>query len=214
MGQRLVVNIICDGETLASGYYHWSGYTQEAAYVIRHIITDMIPCQNVANDFLLNTNSSTETINKFEAYLMLENTGAGLYIEDGHDKEIKEFEKLGVAFNYRLGINRNLGLIALTPEKIKEFNSCWGEGIVNIDISTDTVEFDVFDKSSEEEVDYEIKQGFVDEEDIKELDFDFIDRFTFEQCDAWYDKIVEMCNDKSYPFFRYKTNPFYYRVIA
>ena len=213
MGQILVVNIVSNDEILASGYYHWSGYTQEAANVIRHIITDMIPCQNVANDFLLNTNSSTETINKFEAYLMLDNTGAGLYIADSHDKEIKEFEKLGVAYNYRLGQNRNLGLIALTPEKIKKFN-IHADKTVNIDISTDTVEFDVFDKSSEEDVNYEMKRGFVDEEDIKELDFDFIDRFTFDQCDAWYDKIVEMCNDKSYPFFRHKTDPFYYRVIA
>lgn len=210
MGQRLVVNIISNDEILASGYYHWSAYTEYAADITHYIISHIIESSQKAEDLLQYTANSknTQIFNKLTAYLMLEDTGAGIY-----HKEIKEYEKFDVAYNYRFGENRNSGLIALTPEKIKEFND-WADGTVNIDISSDTVKFDVFAKFSEDEINNEITEEYINKYEIKDLDFEFIDQFTFEQCETWYEKIKELCSDNGYPYYRDKVDPIYYQIIA
>lgn len=215
MGQRLVVNIISNDEILASGYYHWSAYTEYAADITHYIISHIIESSQKAEDLLRYTVNSknAQIFNKLTAYLMLEDTGAGIYHADADAKEIKEYEKFDVAYNYRFGENRNSGLIALTPEKIKEFDH-WAEGTVNIDISTDTVHFDVFSIFSEDEINNEITEEYIDKDKIKDLDFEFIDQFTFEQCETWYEKIKEICSDRDFPYYRDKVDQIYYQVIA
>lgn len=214
MGQRLVVNIICDGETLACGYYHWSAYTESAAEITHNIISHIIENSQIAEGLLKYTDNSdnTQALNKLTAYLMLEDTGAGIFHYQS-DAEIKEFKKIGVYYNYRLGENRYDGLIAFTPDKIKEFND-WAEGTVDIDISTDTVHFDVFAMFSEDEINEEIAEGYVDKDKIKDLDFEFINYFTFEECETWYEKIKEICSDRDFPYYRDKVDPIYYQIIA
>lgn len=214
MGQRLIINIICDNEILASGYYHWSAYTESAADMTHYIISHVIENSQKAEDLLRYTANSnnTQALNKLTAYLMLEDTGAGiLYYQ--RDSEIKEFEKLGVHYNYRLGENRSDGLIALTTDEINKYAD-WAEGTVDIDFSTDTVKFDVFAIFSEDEINDEIAEGYVDKDEIKDLDFEFIDSFTFEECETWYEKIKEICSDRDFPLYRDKVDPIYYQIIA
>ena len=214
MGQRLVVNIICDGETLASGYYHWSAYTESAAEITHYIISHIIENSQIAEGLLRYTANSnnTQTLNKLTAYLMLEDTGAGIFHYQS-DAEIKEFKKLGVYYNYRLGENRSDGLIALTTDKIDDFAN-WAEGSVDIDLSRDTVHFDVFFLFSENEINDEIADGYVDKDKIKDLDFEYINYFTFEECETWYEKIKEICSDRDFPYYRDKVDPIYYQIIA
>lgn len=214
MGQRLVINIICDNETLASAYYHWSAYTESAADITHYIISHVIEYSRKAEDLLRFTANSnnTQALNKLTAYLMLEDTGAGIFHYQS-DAEIKEFEKLGVHYNYRLGENRSDGLIALTTDKINEFAD-WAEGTVDIDLSTDTVHFDVFVIFSEDEINNEIAEGYADKDNIKDLDFEFIDHFTFEECETWYEKIKAICSDRDFPYYRDKVDPIYYQIIA
>lgn len=214
MGQRLVVNIIANNEILTNAYYHWSAYTESAADITKYIINNVIKSSEKARDLLYYTASikDTKAVNKLTAYLMLEGTGAGLYHAD-NDLEIKEFNKLGAAYNYRVGENRSDGLIALTPQKIKEFNN-WAEGTVNIDISNDTVHFDVFEIFSNDDICELIQEGVIEKDEVKELDFENITDFDFENVDAWFDKIKKMSDDRSYPYFKDKNEPIYYQVIA
>lgn len=206
MGQRLVVNIIANDDILASAYYHWSAYTESAAEITKQIVENVIKNNQKAVMLLSYTENSTNTdaINKLTAYLMLEDTDAGLYHAD-NDLEIEEYKKIGAAYNYRVGENRSVGLIALTPKKIKDFNY-YAEGTVNIDISNDIVKFDVFGIFLEDEIDE-------DEEKI-ELKFDDVDEFSFDKVDTWFDQIKEMCNNDEYPYYKDKNEPIYYQVIA
>lgn len=214
MGQRLVVNIICDNETLASGYYHWSAYTESAAEITHDIISHIIENSQKAENLLMYTANSknTQIRNKLTAYLMLEDTGAGIYHANS-DAEIKEYESWDIHYNYRLGENRSDGLIALTIDKINDFER-WAEGTVDINISTDTVHFDVFAMFSEDEINNEIAEGYVDKDNIKDLDFEFINYFTFEECETWYEKIKEICSDREFPYYKDKVDPIYYQIIA
>ena len=92
MGQRLVVNIVQNDNILASGYYHWSAYTESAAEITAFIVENLIKNANKANRLLFYTENSTNTeaINKLTAYLMLEDTDAGLYHAEG-EHEIEEY---------------------------------------------------------------------------------------------------------------------------
>lgn len=221
MGQRLVVNIVSNDQILACGYFHWSAYTSESVEMTKNIVKNVIPNHEKAQCLSYYSHygevgTYADSINKLTAYLMLEDTGAGIYMYET-DSEIKEFKKIDAHYNYRVGENRSQGHIALTPENIKYLNS-WAEGTVNIDISNDTVYFDVFARYEPDEVEeineYNESNG-IGKYEIKEIDFSDITRFNFEEVDTWYDKIKEMCNDKGYPFFKDKANDtVYYQVIA
>ena len=217
MGQRLVVNIIRDNEMLACGYYHWSAYTESAAEITRDIVKNVIKADYEAHDSFRYTENANNTtaINKLAAYLLLEYTGAGIY-HANNDDDIEEFKKLHAAVNYRIGENRTTGLIALTPSSIKYFND-WAEGTVDIDISNDTVHFDVFGCYLESEIDKLINEGDIEKDEIKELEcanYESITNFDFDKVDAWYEKVEEMCNDHTWPYFKDKSEPIYYTVIA
>ena len=214
MGQRLVVNIVRNDETIACGYYHWSAYTESAAEITRDIVKNIIKADYEAHNYFLyteNANNAT-AINKLAAYLLLEYTGAGIYHANSDD-DIEEFKKLKAAVNYRLGENRSEGLIALTPSSIKYFND-WAEGTVYIDISNDTVHFDVFGWYLEDEINGLIKEGVIEKNEMKELDYENISNFNFEEVDTWFDKVEEMCKDSTWPYFKDKNEPIYRTVIA
>lgn len=218
MGQRLVVNIVSNDQILACGYFHWSAYTEQAAEITRDIVKNVIKANYEADDtFRYTENAHNITaINKLSSYLLLEYAGAGIY-HANNDDDIEEFKKLNAAVNYRIGENRTAGLIALTPSSIELFNN-YAEGTVDIDISNDTVHFDVFgiyDPDEVKEINEDNESNGIGKYEIKEIDFSDITRFNFEEVDTWYDKIKEMCNDKGYPFFKDKADDtVYYQVIA
>lgn len=143
MGQRLEVCITDNKTELANAYYHWSAYTNSSFEIATEIVT-AINCRKVRGK---------DKIKK--AIRLLEVTGAGV------TKEEKDFLKLGTRFkNFRFKKcnGRNFGLIAVTPDGMKETRK-WQEGQVFIDIEGKMVKFDVWCRYTKKE----LKEYYPDE---------------------------------------------------
>ena len=125
MGQRLIIKVKNFERTLASAYYHWSGYTA-SAYQLALIA--------IATSY-----NKAPTLEN--AIKILQATGAKLPKD--------ELEKyVGLEFLENLGsenseVHRNEGIIKITSKGIAE-NDFWGEAFVTIDLDSKTVFFDVF----------------------------------------------------------------------
>ena len=217
MGQRLVINIFADDKSLASGYFHWNAYTGEAAKITKNIVDSFEDTKRIAKCyFYYDKDKSKEELEELEqrmtAYLLLENLGAGIFSADDEKKEVTELEKLCPYHNYCIGKNRNDGLIALTEDKIKEFNDL-AEGTVDFDILYEAAKFDVFETTPK---DFFIK---INEHEIKEVNFDEIRFLEFRKIDEWYERISKMLIDDVaedyYPYYHDEKEPdIYYSVIV
>lgn len=134
MGQRLNIEITDCGNTLANCYYHWSAYTDSAMELTMQIIQEF-------QDSVMPVDIET-------AVRLLEATGGG--VDDCERKEIeKEPERFG-HIKFRDATNRNEGLIAVTDVGIENTRQ-WEEGRVIIDLSSETVCFDVLWYTDREE---------------------------------------------------------------
>jgi hypothetical protein len=124
MGQRLNIEIIKNGETLANAYYHWGAYTSSSLELTKLIIEniDNIQCED-------------EVI---RAVRLLEFTGALITSE-----EIEEMHKRSEKETFKNAESRNDGLISITKEGIESTRK-WEEGRVEIHLDEEFVDFNVF----------------------------------------------------------------------
>lgn len=126
MGQRLNIQIQRGETILANAYYHWGAYTGSALERLKTIHKKWDELSTEANDVI-------------RAVRLLEATGAGLTQEELFNVDI-----LGQGFvPGNVEVNRNDGLIAVSPEGIAETND-WAEGAAIIDLDDAMVSFDVF----------------------------------------------------------------------
>lgn len=126
MGQRLNIQIQRGESILANAYYHWSAYTGSALELLKTIHEKWEELSTEENDVI-------------RAVRLLEATGAGLT-----EEELAHTSILGEGFIPRnVLINRNGGLISVSPEGITETND-WAEGGAIIDLDDAVVSFGVF----------------------------------------------------------------------
>lgn len=163
MGQRLVINIMSEGETVANSYYHWSGYTSTGLKTMKEmidggaipILKDLPPLERTA-----------------AAINLLVRTGGTLSIESAeHIKDNPELAKLlnEKAFGVQ---NRNNGLICYEPAECEK-NMNLAEA--TIEVYPDEQRFDIYgvlsgdsldvdpDKLSGETVEYMLGSVLSDE---------------------------------------------------
>lgn len=153
MGQRLNIEIISDGNTIANAYYHWSAYTHSAFELTK------VVCETVCD--LMDTLPPLEL-----AIAALEATGAG--INEKEAERIAKDERFSKLL-FKPCMDRNTGLLAVTPRGIAETED-WMEGRVSIDFDTEKVYFDVLNYYSEEEFEDEFSEDIRGGEWLRELD--------------------------------------------
>ena len=124
MGQRLNIEIKINGKVRANAYYHWSGYTQTAKNIALSILKD-------AYKFL----DSAPTL---RAIRLLEISDAVLT-----DSERCEALKMYPKETFSPCEGRNNGLIAITPDAIKETRR-WEEGRITLDFDNNIIKFNVY----------------------------------------------------------------------
>lgn len=155
MGQRLVINIQKNNKSIATAYYHWSGYTFSSAEITSQAIDKYYQ--------LKDENPQIDDLNL--AVEMLYSTEAGLT-----DKAINGF---GTQItNIRHAVDRNCGLIDLTQEGMENSIS-WAEGLVTLDLDNETVDWDVFFLEGDRECFEEVKEEYeldIEYDDISDLD--------------------------------------------
>lgn len=155
MGQRLVINIQKNNKSIATAYYHWSGYTFSSAEITAQAIDKYYQ--------LKEENPQIDDLNL--AVEMLYATEAGLT-----DDAINHF---GTQItNITHAINRNCGLIDLTPEEMENSIS-WAEGLATLDLDNEMVDWDVFFFEGDKEQFEEVKEDYdlsIEYDDIPDLD--------------------------------------------
>lgn len=182
MGQRLNIEIIKDGETLANAYYHWSAYTSTALNLTERII-----------DFI-NENPKESESDIAYAILVLQSTGALLTAEEiaTLNDDLKENKSIIKSEN----VNRNSGLIAISEKGIEDTRK-WEEGRIEIDLDQKKIHFDVYWSYLKETFmeDYEKT-----EEEYKELpliDFDLYNMH-FSDFEQIYSELEQHYSDGHY----------------
>jgi len=160
MGERLNIEIIKNGKTLANAYYHWSGYSNSAVELASTII------KNIEK---INSNDS----DIFFAIRLLELTGAGLT-----DKEI-EFAKTinelkEIKFKECKG--RNEGLIGISQDGINETRR-WQEHALYIYLDEKRMSFQVFWKNrfNDYEVENKDEDNYIEFDELEKVDINFDD---------------------------------------
>ena len=214
MGQRLVINIYSDSKPLASGYFHWSNTTWEAAELTKIIVDSFEDTKYIAKRyFYYDKDKSKEELEELEqkltSFILLENLGAGIYFADEDTKEVAELEKLCPRYNYRIGKNRASGLIALSEGKIREFNA-YAERSVGIDIVYETLKFDVILIYTEDEIE-KYKENDPDLQ-ICEINSNDLLYTEFKNFDEWYNRIDDFSRKPDW-FFKDKNSSVYYSSI-
>lgn len=135
MGQRLNIEMVANGKSLVNAYFHWSAFTHEALRMLQEIIETQEKIDIL--DEIKNM-----PLDKKAIYLLI-SVGAGITPEDEY---LNKYPDIWIK-----GTNRNTGLINISEEQ-KEICRIWEEGRITIDIVEKTFDFDVFFKSSKEEV--------------------------------------------------------------
>lgn len=126
MGQRLNIELLNNGKLLANCYWHWKGYTSKSIE-----LTD-----NIIQSKLAEAEPTVET-----AIRIFQSLGAGLLSGDGAVEDFKHAKEL-IGDEAVEGTDRNLGLIAITPESMERIEN-WEEARVQIDIATKRINFGV-----------------------------------------------------------------------
>ena len=128
MGQRLNVQIENDDQVLANSYYHWSAYTYDS-YLLTKLIVEAYE------------NLVTPIPDLLCAIRLLQSTGAGINGQEKvriQDDPQHRFDHI----NFPECLDRNRGILAVTEDGMAETES-WEEGRVTINLSSQTINFNV-----------------------------------------------------------------------
>ena len=132
MGQRLVVTIERNEQSLAKLYFHWSAYTGDALYVTR----DIVHC-------IYNHKEETDREMLLRLIRFCENRGGG--IDGGEGSNAWKYITTtypGEKFKSK-EISRSDGLIAIDEDSMEEMQS-YSEGDVYINLDEDMINFGVY----------------------------------------------------------------------
>ncbi len=194
MGQRLNVEIVEDGKTLANAYYHWGGYTDSALAatkaILNHINTTKTMPDNTQSELCDKYNAcfSPEKTSIIEAIKMLESTEAGLASNEKvwAKTNIKDYDN----HIFTNCIDRNVGIISISPEEIQKTRDV-EEARVTIDMTNKTIEFDVISIYSKEhyEADYDNDFNSLDLYN-RPIDFNRIPFDEFRYIDSYLMKLI------------------------
>jgi len=160
MGQRLNVEIWNNGEVLANSYYHWEAFSLSSIELVEKLIDniDVVSCLN----------SDLEN-----AIKLLESTGAGISdTEKCNMAKYKELKDISI----QDCINRNEGLIFVTPEGIQE-TRYWAEHTIYIYLDEERIKYDVYRETDRWDYNRAFKEDRHDiaYNDLKEFDYNFDD---------------------------------------
>lgn len=183
MGQRLNIEIIDrNGECLANSYYHWSAFSTSSLATAVEVIANFDKLRKqYENNMLL-------------AIKMLEQSGAGL-TKDGSLEKAKELFPNEI---FKIGENRNSGLIGITEKDIDETRQ-WEEGRITINIDTKTIDYGVFfETSSDDEYLQEeaIQKKYGEQADLD----DYEEKEINEAVDEYIKGLTDIGNQFSSPF--------------
>ncbi|WP_407414235.1 hypothetical protein [Methanobrevibacter sp.] len=142
MGQRLNVEIISRGRTIANVYMHWSAYTSSSLDITKDFIT-------VFSDI-----KSEDLENLSEIYRRIKIAALGSSVTLDEVNRLKDTHPEITAMDK---IDRNDGLISFTEKGI-EYTRNWEEGRVSIDIENKTVDFRVYYDDTDEDDEYTVKK--------------------------------------------------------
>lgn len=156
MGQRLVMSIKKDGESLAAVYFHWSGYTISALQEAKEFV-ESLECNPV--DVRLHT------------IRFYEKRGGG--IVGGEDSpEFSRIQEMYPNDSFKKeNRSRNEGLVAITDKGIRELED-WAEEVMDIELDTRQVRNFVLYEDFED--DFEKKEREV-KDDPFTIPFDNLD---------------------------------------
>lgn len=177
MGQRLNIEIVQNGNTLANAYYHWSAYTSSSLQLTEMIIESVneIHHQNAV----------------VRAVRLLEKTGALLTTD-----EIKIMKKHYDKEEFEEASSRNDGLIAISEDGINTTRR-WEEGRVEIDLDKEIVNFNVFWKNEKDSYldEYEKSEEWYQQLPVNTFDFEHI---PFSEFKHIADELTKMIQDEIY----------------
>lgn len=151
MGQRLNIEIIKNGETLANAYYHWSAYTSSSLELTKLIIDAIDEVKN-KDDVV-------------RAVRLLEKTGALLTSDE------VEVMKQRTKEEFKQATSRNDGLIAISEKGIESTRN-WQEEYLEIHLDKEAVNFNVFWKDK--------KDSYLDEYEKSEELYQQLPKITFD----------------------------------
>ena len=201
MGQRLVVSINRNDNSIAKLYFHWSAYTGDALYVTR----DIIHC-------IYNHEEETDREMLLRLIRFCENRGGG--IDGGEGSKAWQYSTItypGEQFKTE-EISRSDGLIAIDEDSMEEMQG-YSEGDVYIDLDDDMVNFGVYAGYEHLDEYLEIMDGDDECDGLSLEDIPYIDQnlgiFHIDEIDAiveafestddvhnlirFRDEIVELC---------------------
>lgn len=136
MGQRLVLSIIRNDQSLFSVYQHWGGYTGNEIEVICKLIS------------VFDKDDGLETLLKKTIETL---PGSGIYLPEDHTDEVDAIMDF-IAKGFPVAKDRNAGLIAITPKAQGEL-SRYAEDTQNLYLDADNFLEDTLWYMSKDEID-------------------------------------------------------------
>lgn len=209
MGERLVVEIKRNSNTVAAAYYHWSAYTMPAIEILSSMNTHVLSKANTMTDdelqlalikfaecttafgYIADEEAKLEVIREFEEKFSespdsVQDMLSDIFLKNGgvnpDDKEYAETKFHGEIF--REDVSRNEGLICITESTIQRAIS-WAEWVTTIDLDDNKVLGNVV-------YEYDIESYLEETEDWDEEEFvdpDDIPRSPINLCDFGLDEI-------------------------
>ena len=138
MGQRLVIKMMDNSEEndglLATGYYHWSGYTSSSFSLLKEIVEEYLENEEEYNKDSFNDH---RTNNLFKAIRLLENSGAGL------TDDLQKAKDIFNGCDFKESSSRNEGLIDISKEGMNDA-LFWAEALIEINLDEETISFQAF----------------------------------------------------------------------
>lgn len=186
MGERLVVDIEKNGNTLAKVYYHWSGFTSCA----------IDECVKLINSW--KEKKGTTEPAEMTLFNIIRSYGGGISQNVCLENEVKHLEALnsGLPIGETQG-SRNEGLIAFTEEGMK-YHDMWAEETATIYLDREEPTFEVsgtfYAIFEEDYEDFEkrilgaVKYNIFDEFTVDESDYlmELVNRTSVFLCDNEY----------------------------
>lgn len=161
MGQRLNIEIVKDNKILANSYYHWSGFSNNAINLAIEIIENYEFIEKYKVEPYIKDKDLLFAIR------LLETTGAGVCSIQS-TRDLLEDKTQNLKLQDCKG--RNEGIIGVIESDIEDTRN-WEEGRITIDIADKTIDFDVIEEYTPENLKIEYT-----EEEIKELNIENINR--------------------------------------
>ena len=133
MGQRLVIDLIQNGEIVAAAYYHWSAYFASTIHELAELSEAIIEAEVTGKNKL---GAIVDKLEKVSTNYSGEIIRGGVR---GGIEELKAASKIipNKAFETEF-IDRNKGVITFTEEGIKHYHD-WEEGHAEIDLDNLTI---------------------------------------------------------------------------